>query len=254
MMTVPEGWTFWHVLGAVVLVVAGSIVGSWAAGVVGVLLERTQLDPGIRRLLTRFVRPLVVFVAVVVALEWLDVDLTAVLVLLAAAAIAVALAVQPTLAHFVSGGVLLTLRPYREGERVTCAGLEGKVVEQGSLAVTLEQDDGTIATIPNSVVFSAPILNHVRAGRRRVEVVVDLPAGSDPIALRAEIEQILGREPRLLLTPPADVAVTSGRDGARMTTRAWVDAASFEAVRSSLAEAVHALVKVHVAERVAGRR
>ena len=103
MMTVPEGWTFWHVLGAVVLVVAGSIVGSWASGVVGVLLERTQLDPGIRRVLTRFVRPLVVFVAVVVALEWLAVDLTAVLVLLAAAAIAVALAVQPTLAHFVSG-------------------------------------------------------------------------------------------------------------------------------------------------------
>jgi small conductance mechanosensitive channel len=253
-METPEAWTVWHLVGAVVLVVVGAIVGSWAAGVTGDLLERSKLDPMVRSMLVRWVRPVIVLVAIIAALDLLDVDLTGALVLLAGAALAVALALHPTLAHLIGGGVLVTLRPYREGERVTCAGLEGRIVEQGSLAVVLEQDDGTLATIPNGVVLAGPILNHVRTGRRRIEVVVDLPVGADPAALRAEIEQLLGREPRVLPTPTPELLVTMGREGTTLATRVWADAPSHDALRSALAEAIHALVKVHVAERVAGRR
>jgi small conductance mechanosensitive channel len=253
-MTVREAWSLWHVAGAMLLVVAGAVIGTWAAGVMALLLERTQLDPGVRNLVVRAVRPLVIVLAVIAALDLLAIDLTALAVMLGAATLALGLAMQPTLSHAVSGGVLLTLRPYREGETVTCAGLEGKVVEQGALAVVLERPDGTLATIPNGVVFSHPILNHVRIGRRRVDLTVTVPPGADLAGLRFELVQALARDPRVLPSPEPAVAVALGADATRLEASAWVAPADREAVESELAVTVAGLVRAHVAERVAGRR
>ena len=253
-MTAREAWTLWHVAGAALLVVAGAVVGTWAAGVTALLMERTQLDPGVRNLVTRAVRPLVIVLAVIAALDLLAIDLTALAVMLGAATLALGLALQPTLSHAVSGGVLLTLRPYREGEIVTCAGLEGRVVEQGALAVTIERPDGTLATIPNGVVFSGPILNHVRVGRRRVELTVTVPPGADLAGLRSEVAQTFARDPRVLPSPEPTVAVVLGPEVVRLVAGAWVASAEREAVENDLAVTVAGLVRAHVAERAAGRR
>ena len=37
-MSVREAWSLWHVAGAALLVVAGAVVGTWAAGVMALLL------------------------------------------------------------------------------------------------------------------------------------------------------------------------------------------------------------------------
>jgi len=253
-MTVREAWSLWHVAGALLLIVAGAVVGTWAASVSALLLERTQLDPGVRNLLTRAVRPLVLVLAVIAALDLLAIDLTALAVMLGAATLAVGLALQPTLSHAVSGGVLLTLRPYREGEHVTCAGLGGRVVEQGALAVILELPDGTLATIPNGVAFAGPILNHVRTGRRRVDLAVTVPAGADLAGLRAELAQVLARDARVLPAPEPEVAVELGTESVRLHAAAWVAPADHDAVQNELAVTVAGLVRAHVAERAAGRR
>ncbi len=253
-MTVREAWSLWHVAGALLLILAGGVVGTWAASVTGLLLERTKLDPGVRNLLTRVVRPIVIVLAVIAALDLLAIDLTALAVMLGAATLAVGLALQPTLSHAVSGGVLLTLRPYREGELVTCAGLDGRVVEQGALAVILERPDGTLATIPNGVAFSGPILNHVRLGRRRVELLVTVPAGADLTSLRTEVEQALARDARVLPTPEPAVTVALDADAVRLHATAWVPPADRDATESELAAIVSGLVRTHVAGRAAGRR
>lgn len=253
-MTVREAWTLWHVAGAVLLIVAGGIVGTWLAGVSSLVLERTQLDPTVRTLVSRAVRPLVIVLAVIAALELLAIDLTAVVVMLGAATLALGLALQPTLSHLVSGAVLLTLRPYREGEVVTCAGMEGRVVEQGALAVVLERPDGSLVTIPNGVAFAGPIVNHVRGGRRPVELTVTVPQGADLHALRAELVQALAREPLVLPAPAPAVAVALDDDAVRLRATAWVTPGDHGTARDELGMVVAGLVRAHVAERAVGRR
>ncbi|MEQ1502638.1 MAG: mechanosensitive ion channel domain-containing protein [Myxococcota bacterium] len=236
----------WKVAVAGLLLLAGTALGSWIASAVSLGLERAGLDPQVRRWIVRSVRPIVVVIAVVAALEYLDVDLRTVAAMAGGATLALGLTLHATMSNVATGGLLLTLRPYREGELVECAGQLGVVVEQGAFAVVLERADGVLVTIPNNAAFTAPIKNHTRAGRRRIEVACVVPRGTDLEALRTGLAAGWsgGIDPRILTEPAPSVQVLGIEDGGvRIAARVWVKPADHDAASGAVAERVLAAVR-----------
>jgi len=147
----------WDLLSAAAIVGASLFVGGWIAGIVGSVLAQTRVDPMVRALLVRLTKPLVIGIAIVAALSQIGVDIRVLLAILAAGALAVGLALQGPVANLIAGGILFSRRPFRVGDRVELAGIEGTVVGIGWLSVLLDEADGTRVVLPNRTVTAQPM-------------------------------------------------------------------------------------------------
>jgi small conductance mechanosensitive channel len=228
-----------------------ALVGSWLSGWVASGLERTGLDPMVRRLVARAVRPLLLLIGIVAAVQYLAIDLTPVTAMLGAATLAVGLALQGSLSNVATGALLLTLRPYREGDVVQVAGKTGTVVEQGYFRMTVRTADGILVSLPNNVVFAGAIDNYTHLGQRRIDLQLTFPFDADTRKVVGVLQQVLADHEAVLDEPAPQVAITDlSPRGPVVTARAWVAADQLGAVRSELShEALKALAKakLHVA-------
>jgi len=161
-----------------------------------------RLDPATAGTVGFLIRLLAVLVAVLVALRIGGVSQSDLAVGGAFTAVVLGLAAQQTLGNFFAGTVLLSVRPFRAGDRVrfqsgNLAGTtEGTVESLGLMYVTLRQG-ADIIFVPNSaalasavrplrepdgVDFTARLRPGVRMGdvQRLLEVLVDVPIRATP--------------------------------------------------------------------------
>jgi MscS family membrane protein len=78
---------------------------------------------------------------------------------LGVAGLAASLAAQDALKSFFSTLLLIGERSFRIGDRISAGGIEGVVEQVGFRATRLRTADGSLLTIPNSTIASAPIDN-----------------------------------------------------------------------------------------------
>ena len=228
----------WQIVVAGSILAVSTVLGSWLGALASSALDRAAVDPMVRRMLVRLVRPLVVFVGAIAAVQYLQVDLTPVTAMLGAATLAVGLALQSSLSNVATGALLLTLRPFRAGDVVEVAGKLGVVVDQTLFHVLIDSPDGRQVTLPNNAVFAQPIENFSRRGARRIELTLTLPFDTDvPGALQALTEACA--VDGILAEPAASAVVTSlSPRGPVVAIRAWCEPSAFGTCTSRLAQAV----------------
>lgn len=231
--------TFWLVIWALAILAIGLLAAGWLSGFARLGLERSRIDPAVRHLIVGLVRPLVVLVAVVAALDTVGVDLTAVVAVLGAATLAVGLALRDSLSNIAAGAILLTLRPYRGGDWVDAAGTSGSVAELGLLTTTLKNAQGITITVPNNLIVGAPILNYTRNGLRRADFAFRVDASADLARTRAAILAAVQGDARVLAEPEPFVRVEQiDERGVDLLAGAWLKNEDFGVGRSDLAEAI----------------
>ena len=234
----------WKVLVAAAILGIAAVVGSWLGGLVGRLLERTGLDPMIRTLLAKAVRPLVLVVGAIAAVQYLEVDLTPVTAMLGASTLAIGMALQGSLSNVASGALLITLRPYRVGDFVSLGGSQGTIEEQSYFRVLLRGPDGVLVSLPNNTVFNGPIENYTQLGQRRVALDFTLAPGTDLAKASEVLRGVLEAHEDILADPVPDVHVTALTPrGPVVTIRGWVPGAELLSTRSELIQSSLAALK-----------
>jgi small conductance mechanosensitive channel len=225
---------------ALAVVAVGWLVGGQVANVARTSMEGTAIDPRVRHGLSRAVRPIVLGVAIVAALEYLDIDLSTVAAMAGAVTLAIGFGLQPAISNLASGALLLTLRPYRDGDHVECAnGERGRVLDQGPFAITLERSDGVVVTVPNNSTFQHPVRNHTRMGRRRVDVALLLDPDTELEHARRVVVEHLRADGGVLPDPGPTFSVEAVEAGGlRVVARAWVKPEHHEETASRLTESV----------------
>jgi small-conductance mechanosensitive channel len=172
-------------------------------------------------------------VAVIVALRFADISVTAIAIGASASAVVIGLAAQQTLGNLIAGIVLLSARPFRVGDTVRLHSgqvggqIEGVVAALGLMYTTLDSG-GDSVLIPNSSVLAAAIrpLSEPEA----VSVRARLRDGRTPADIERAIEDQLSvpvrGHPRVALeeVDGTDVVVTitvtprNPRDGRRLAS------------------------------------
>lgn len=171
----------WDIVRALAILVIAFLAGSWAKRPLGrVVIGR--VEPTTAAFLIGAVRPLALIVALPPALELLGVSMNSALAVLSTAGLAIALALRDALSNVASGAILLTMRPFLVGDRVTIAAHNGVVIRIGFLMVEIQTDDGRRVTLMNDKVLAAPMERHAADGFVRLELTVRLPRLASNIA------------------------------------------------------------------------
>ncbi len=153
-----------------------------------------RLEPTTAAFLLGAVRPVALLLALPPALEAVGVSMSSALAVLSTAGLAIALALRDALSNVASGAILLTMRPFRVGDRVTVAGHTGIVQRIGFLMVEIDTDDGRRVNVVNDKVLAVPMERHAADGNVRLELVVRLPRRELSVAELEEAVRPLGCE------------------------------------------------------------
>jgi small-conductance mechanosensitive channel len=190
----------------------------------GRLLAARGVDLNLRIVLSKFVKTLLVIIAVLVALPAVGIDVTVLSVFGGAVGVGLGLGLQKIAANYVSGFIILLDRSISPGALVTIDSRYGEVTKLTARYVVVKGMDGTEAIIPNETVITSVVVNHSYSDRRvRVDLPIQVSYTSDvDRALEVMLEASRGHA-RVLRDPePVALLKGFGDSGINLELYVWV--------------------------------
>lgn len=191
------------------------------------MLTRRNVDIGVSHLLTQVLRWIVISFGLIAALQYFF-DITAFLAGLGILGFAIGFALQDIMQNFVSGIILIAQQPFKVNEYVNAAGYEGTILKIDLRTTEMKTLDGLIVFLPNANVLSQAIINHTRAGNRRIEVSAGVAYDTDLNKVNRVILDAIKDIPGYVDLPVPEVLFhTFGASSIDLTAHFWVGANSY---------------------------
>lgn len=182
-------------------------VSMWVARITeGRVMAAESVDLSTRVVVAKLVRVAAVFLAFLVALPMVGIDITALSIFSGALGVGLGFGLQKIAANYVSGFIVLLDRSLRIGDTVTVGDRRGVVKEIASRYTVIRGGDGIESIVPNEKLITE-VVNHHTYSDPRVTVVLPVGVAYDADVDRAceLLVEIARRDPRVL-TDPAPVA------------------------------------------------
>ncbi len=174
-------------------------------------LGLSRIDRSLRAFLRGTVRATLYVVTALLVADTLGIPVTSLIAVLSVAGLAVSLAVQGTLSNLAGGILILVSKPFAAGDYVEAGGVGGTVEEIGLVYTKLSTPDNKTIFAPNSDIAASKIINYTVAGKRRLDVVLVLPAPRRLLDPRGASGGGC-RHPEILLDPPVFANITAYRE------------------------------------------
>ena len=207
---------------ALMLAVIGIVIAFSLSALTRRALERTKADPVAVDFTVRILRLLGIVAAVLIAFAIAGVEVGPALAGLGLAGLAVAFAVQSILENFIAGIILLVRRPFRAGDQIRTGDWEGTIVDIDLRVTRLVDYDGVIVLIPNVDVYTNPVVNLTRRGKRRTVLTIGIDYRDDHDAAREVIRGAISSVEGVLDDPEPEVLLTElGESSVDFEIRYW---------------------------------
>jgi small conductance mechanosensitive channel len=221
------------------------MVGRWIAKAVlrGLdrLMKRSEMDISLRKFLGDVAYAVLFAVVVIAALDTIGIKTTAVIAVLGAAGLAVGLALQGSLSNFAAGVMLIVLRPYKVADLVVIGKYTGRVDAIKVFNTVIVTGDNREITIPNGQVISGPIENLTVLGRRRLDLVVNVPQASNLAQVRKLLLDVIAADQRFQTSPAPTIYIGEITDASiKLHVRPWTMATDYAEVATETMERIKA--------------
>ncbi|HCH32848.1 MAG TPA: mechanosensitive ion channel protein MscS [Oceanospirillaceae bacterium] len=244
-LSFSESWFDIALDGAIAMAMAVAIfyIGRWLAllmaYVVGRSLKARATDATLSAFVSATIRVVLTFVALLIALDSLGVDTTALLTIFAAAGLALGLALKDTLSNFAAGVMLIIARPFTVGDFIEAAGVAGVVEKIGYFSSQMKTGDNREIIVPNNQIYGGVIVNASAKPTRRIDLIIGVGYGDDLPKAEHILLQCIAADQRILAEPDATVAVAELADSSvNFIVRPWVKATDYWAVRWHLTKQI----------------
>ena len=217
--------TMWDLLIGAISVVLTLLVAMWIGSVIEArLMGATSLTPNSRVVVSRLSKALLAFVAVLIALSLVGIDLTVLSVFGGALGVGLGLGLQKIASNYVSGFIILLDRSLTIGDMITVDKYYGAVSQINTRYTVIKALDGTETIVPNEMLVSSPVVNHSYSDRKvRVGVKVSVAYSSDIDRALQILVDAARAQPRVLADPgPAAFIVGFGADGIDLEVGFWI--------------------------------
>lgn len=220
------------------------IIGAIAIRILGAALRKALVrTDGRHALASRFIVSVLVKTAwaflVVIVLGKLGVNVGPLIAGLGVTGFILGFAFQESLGSLASGLMIAINEPFKVGDYVAVADLEGTVLQLDMMAVTLATPDNRRITIPNKAAWGSPIVNYSALATRRVEVSVGIAYGADISLARKTAIETIAAIPGVLADPAPMAEVKALSDSSvALTIRAWTANADYWTVFFAANQAV----------------
>jgi small conductance mechanosensitive channel len=206
---------------ALLILALGVAVSRWVSRAFAGLLSRFELEPPVRLLLTRIVWAACALLFAILALQNLGVELLPLIAGLGVAGAGIALATQGILSNMAAGLTIIFSRPFRVGEYIAIAGVEGVVESITLSSTTLGHVDRSRVVVPNRKIVGEILHNYGHI--RQLDVSVGVAYDTDMESALAVIREVLQSNPRVLKDPePVVQTVRFGDSSVGLAVRPWV--------------------------------
>jgi len=220
----------WGISGAQALVVF--IIGKWLVAKISILvgkaLSRSKMDEMLIDFTQSLLNWALLLVVIIAALSQLGIDTTSLIALLGAAGLAIGLALKDSLSNFAAGVMLLVFRPFKLGDFISAAGIEGSVEKIHVFTTTVLTPDNKESIVPNSAIYGGVITNYSARANRRVDMVFGIGYGDDIKKAKDVLMNIITSHDKILADPAPLVALSElGDSSVNFTVRGWCKTADY---------------------------
>lgn len=229
-----------RLLGAVLILLIGLWLAKRLSRTLDRVLERTHTETTLRGFLRNIAYGAMVVIVILAALQFLGFAPASLFAVLGAAGLGIGLALKDSLSNLVAGFQLIVQRPFRAGDYILAANLEGTVEQVRVFQTRLRTPDNRVVILPNSMITAAAITNFTSTMKRRVDIAATLAHADDLQLLRTRLLEIAGADSRILQEPAPVVLATGLAADNRISIelRVWVRTSDVQQLRSDLTEAV----------------
>lgn len=217
---------------ALIGAIAVLVIGLWVIKILGNgfarFMDKRDMDESLKPFLKSLFKNILLVLLVLSVLSVLGIPMTSFVAIVGAAGLAIGLALQGTLQNFAGGVILLTLRPFKVGDYIEGAGMNGTVKEIQIFNTVLNTPDNVRVIIPNGKISNEAIKNYSAEDIRRVDLVFGIGYGDDIKKAKDLLTQMVESDERVLKDPAPQVVVGELADSSvNFKVRPWVAASDY---------------------------
>ena len=203
------------------------------------VMRRQEVEKTLETFVCNLVRTVLLVFVIIAAIGQLGIETTSFIAVFGAAGLAVGLAMQGALSNFAAGVLIVLFRPYRVGDFIEAAGINGVVEQVQILTTVLKTGDNKQIIVPNSQIMDSIITNYSANDSRRIDMVIGVGYDDDLDKVRATLEELIQSESRILEEPAPLIAVAElGDSSVNFFVRPWVKSPDYWGVKFDLTEAI----------------
>ena len=230
-----------NIIAGIVLLLVAWLAGRLLASAVSAVARRRG-RPDLGALLGALAKGMLIVVAILMAAAIIfpSVQPADILATLGIGSVAIGFAFRDILQNLLAGLLLLVRRPFRRGDEIIVKEYEGKVEHVESRATYIKTYDGRQVIIPNSDIYTSPVIVNTAYETGRSEYDIGIGYGDDPAgAADAFVEAMSAVEG--VLDDPAPECLPWELDASTVNLKArwWT--------RAGRKESVHVRARVIVA-------
>jgi len=226
----PTELTLWSVLYFIILVfLLFYLTGKIRKWIVYKLFAKSKIDLGVRIAVGTILRYIVLVIGLIVVLQTIGLDLSAVTVLAGALGVGIGFGLQNITNNFVSGIIILFERPIKVGDRIEVGDVSGDVISISMRSTTIVTNDNISIIVPNSDFISSRVINWSHTDRNiRFNIPVGVSYNEKPETIRKILLEVADENEGVLKEPMPDVLFKEYADSAlifilRIWTREYIN-------------------------------
>src|SRR6266496_5019408 len=174
------------------LAIAIFIIGLWLIRILNRIIKRGltnhNFNPSLRFFLQNLIALTLQILLVLIVMQVIGIQLTFFTAIVAGFSVAAGLALSGTLQNFVSGILILVLKPYHVGDNISTQGQEGTVTAIQLFYTTVLTFDNKTIIIPNGQLSNNVVTNLSREGKRRLDIDIKLVYSNDIAVVKKLLE------------------------------------------------------------------
>ncbi|MES2580858.1 MAG: mechanosensitive ion channel domain-containing protein [Pseudomonadota bacterium] len=188
------------------------------------LMRAEQMNVNMRVVLTKLIRIVLLFVAILIALSAVGLDITLLSVFGGALGVGLGFGLQRIASNYISGFIILLDKSMQIGDVIAVDKHYGVVHDLRSRYMILSKLDGTNVIIPNELLITTAVVNHsLTEHKGRVQINFTISYDS-PIELAIQLtREIALKHSRVLEVPTPDAFIRGfGEQGAELVLTVWI--------------------------------
>ena len=214
--------------GLVLLIIFNRIISMIMGPIIDKVLGRFKLETTVQGFIKGFIKVILNFVALCVVADSIGIPIASVLAVVGMLGLAISLSVQGALSNVANGFLILVTKPFKVGDYVGIAGIEGFVKDVSMLCTKVLTIDNKLIIVPNSEAMGGKITNFSSEDLRRVDIETKAGYANKFEDVYAAVLQAVKDTPTALQDPAPFVRVSGYTDYAVVyTIRVWTKSANY---------------------------
>jgi MscS family membrane protein len=134
----------------------------------------SDLDDALLPIIRKLVRWGIIIIAAIMILDKFGYNIASLVAGLGIGGIAIAMAAKDMLGNMFGGASIISDKPFKLGDRIKFADIDGKVQEVGIRSTKITTFDGTEIIVPNATIANSTLENVSREKERRIKFTIGL--------------------------------------------------------------------------------